>query len=125
MKRVMVVAWKIAKKAAAKFGGSPIEYMSEALKYAWKITKATRPSKQATLVISAGSRKYKSWVAKIGGTDARYGFKRTFIDAADQNWTEKHFVLGAGVYEVCDAGERYFIRVSGGKITRIERPVVA
>ncbi len=125
MKRVMIVAWKIAKKAAAKFGGSPVEYMSESLKYAWKITKATRPSKQATLVIAAGSRKHKSWVAKIEGTDARYGFKRSFVDSVDCNLSERTFELSAGTYEVCDAGERYFIRVSGGKITRIERPVVA
>lgn len=125
MKRVMIVAWKIAKKAAAKFGGSPVEYMSESLKYAWKITKVTRPSKQATLVIAAGSRKHKSWVAKIEGTDARYGFKRSFVDSVDHNLAERTFRLGAGTYEVCDAGERYFIRVSGGKITRIERPVVA
>lgn len=125
MKKVMIVAWKIAKKAAAKFGGSPVEYMSEALKYAWKITKATRPSKQATLVIAAGSRKHKSWVAKIEGTDVRYGFKRSFVDSVDHNLSERTFELSAGTYEVCNAGERYFIRVSGGKITRIERPVVA
>lgn len=125
MKKVMIVAWKIAKKAAAKFGGSPVEYMSEALKYAWKITKATRPSKQATLVIAAGSRNHKSWVAKIEGTDARYGFKRSFVDSVDHNLSERTFELSAGTYEVCNAGERYFIRVSGGKITRIERPVVA
>lgn len=125
MKNVMNVAWKIAKKAAAKFGGSPVEYMSEALKYAWKITKATRPSKQATLVIAAGSRNHKSWVAKIEGADARYGFKRSFVDSVDHNLSERTFELSAGTYEVCNAGERYFIRVSGGKITRIERPVVA
>lgn len=125
MKNVMNVAWKIAKKAAAKFGGSPVEYMSESLKYAWKITKATRPSKKATLVIAAGSRNHKSWVARIEGTDARYGFKRSFVDSVDHNVSERTFELTAGTYEVCDAGERYFIRVSGGKITRIERPAVA
>lgn len=119
MKKVMVRAWEIARAAAAKFGGSAVEYMSEALRQAWA------ENKKVTIVTSSGSRKHKSWVAKIDGTDARYGFKRTFIDAADQNWTEKHFVLGAGVYEVCDAGERYFIRVSGGKITRIDRHEVA
>lgn len=125
MKNVMNVAWKIAKKAAAKFGGSPVEYMSEALKYAWRISGTTRPSKKATLVIAAGSRNHKSWVAKIEGTDARYGFKRSFVDSVDHNLSERTFELSAGTYEVCDAGERYFIRVSGGKVTRIERPAVA
>lgn len=110
MKKVMVRAWEIARAAAAKFGGSAVEYMSGALRQAWAETK------KVTIVTSSGSRKHKSWVAKIDGTDARYGFKRTFIDAVDQNWTEKRFELGAGVYEVCDAGERKFIRVSGGKI---------
>lgn len=127
MKNIMNVAWKIAKKAAAKFGGSPVEYMSEALKTAWQICgkDVKRPSKKATLVIAAGSRNHKSWVAKIEGADARYGFKRSFVDSVDHNLSERTFELSAGTYEVCDAGERYFIRVSGGKINRIDRPAVA
>lgn len=119
MKKVMVRAWEIARAAAAKFGGSAVEYMSEALRQAWA------ENKKVTIVTSSGSRNHKSWVARIDGTDARFGFKRTFVDAVDHNWMEKHFELGAGVYEVCDAGERYFIRVAGGTIERINRTEVA
>lgn len=36
MKSVMKLAWSIAKKGAKKFGGSPVEYLSESLKMAWK-----------------------------------------------------------------------------------------
>ncbi|EJW14744.1 hypothetical protein [Paenibacillus alvei] len=36
MKNVMTRAWKIAKSAVVKFGGSAIEYFAEALRMAWK-----------------------------------------------------------------------------------------
>jgi len=36
---IMKNAWKIAKKAAEKFGGKSIEYISGALKEAWEIAK--------------------------------------------------------------------------------------
>lgn len=39
MKKVMTNAWKIAKDAAKKFGGKAIEYISGALKMAWKMAK--------------------------------------------------------------------------------------
>ncbi|GJM84113.1 hypothetical protein HMSSN139_66090 [Paenibacillus sp. HMSSN-139] len=121
MRNIMMVAWKIAKKAAVKFGGSPVEYLSESLKQAWKVCgkQVKRSSKIATLTIAAGSRNHKSWVAKIDGVDAKYGLKRTFIDSADHNLSERTYKLSAGVYEVCSAGERYFIRVVGGKINKV------
>lgn len=126
MRNIMTVAWKIAKKAAVKFGGSPVEYLSGALKQAWQICgkQVKRASKTATLTIAAGSRNHKSWVAKIDGVDAKYGFKRTFIDSVDHNYSDRTYNLGAGVYEVCNAGERYFIRVVGGKVNQIERSAV-
>lgn len=127
MRNIMTVAWKIAKKAAVKFGGSPVEYLSEALKQAWKICgkQVKRASKTATLTISAGSRNHKSWVAKIDGVDPKYGFKRTFIDSSDHNLSERTYNLGAGLYEVCNAGERYFIRVVGGQINKVAHENVA
>lgn len=126
MRNIMMVAWKIAKKAAVKFGGSPVEYLSEALKQAWQICgkQVKRASKTATLTIAAGSRNHKSWVAKIDGADAKYGLKRAFVDSVDHNYSERTYNLGAGVYEVCNAGVRYFIRVVGGKINKIERSAV-
>lgn len=39
MKQVMTRAWEIAKEAVVKFGGSSVEYLSEALKLAWKEVK--------------------------------------------------------------------------------------
>lgn len=126
MRNLMSVAWKIAKKAAVKFGGSPVEYISESLKMAWKLCgKNIHPkSQKARLTIAAGSRNHKSWVAKITGTHAQYKFDRKFVDSVDNNWTERYYDLAAGYYEVCDAGERYFIRVTGGKIMNISEEKV-
>lgn len=39
MKNVMTRAWEIAKEAVVKFGGSAVEYLSGALKQAWKEVK--------------------------------------------------------------------------------------
>ena len=39
MKNVMTIAWEIAKKGAAKFGGKVKEYFATALKMAWGIVK--------------------------------------------------------------------------------------
>lgn len=40
---VMKRAWGIAKAAAEKFGGSPKEYIAEALRMAWALKKAPAP----------------------------------------------------------------------------------
>lgn len=126
MKQVMTLAWRLAKKGATKFGGSPVDYLSESLKIAWKMVgdNVQRPSKKAELVIASGSRKHKSWVARIDGTHAQYEFNRTFIDAQDINVSERTYTLGKGIYEVCDAGERYFIRIVAGKIERVDENAV-
>lgn len=39
-KEVMTLAWKIAKRGAKRFGGSALEYISEAMKIAWAIVKS-------------------------------------------------------------------------------------
>ncbi|WP_078577313.1 hypothetical protein [Salipaludibacillus agaradhaerens] len=121
MKRIMNIAWRLANKGAKKFGGSSKDYMSESLKIAWYIAgkNVKRKSKKVKIITSSGSRKHKSWVAKINGTHPTYNFSRQFVEAYDENWTEKHFELVAGIYDVCDGGERYFIRVSGGKVSKI------
>lgn len=126
MRNVMTVAWRLANKGAAKFGGSPVEYLSESLKIAWKMVgnNVKRTSKKATLTTSSGSRNHKSWVAKITGTHAQYGLNRQFVEHTDKNWSEKHFKLGAGYYEVCDSGERRFIVVSAGKIKEVAKDKV-
>ena len=38
-KQIMTAAWRLAKKAAKKFGGKAVEYISGALKMAWAAVK--------------------------------------------------------------------------------------
>ena len=42
MKNIMKEAWRIAKEAAAKFGGRAIQYIAEALRMAWAAVKAPK-----------------------------------------------------------------------------------
>ena len=42
MKQIMVNAWRIAKEAAAKFGGRAYEYIAMALREAWKEIKSMK-----------------------------------------------------------------------------------
>lgn len=114
MKNVMVRAWEIAKEGQKNFGGKVSEYFAKALKMAWAETRI------AKLTTSAGSRNHKSWVAKITGTHPRWKFDREFVKEDDYNMSEKYFTLNNGIYNVCDAGEKSFIKVENGKIVEIE-----
>lgn len=57
MKTIMCKAWKIAKKAAKKFGGKAIEYIGGALKMAWEAAKGLT-EKQIKALESKG---YNHW----------------------------------------------------------------
>ena len=62
----------------------------------------------------------EGWVAKINGTDEKYGLKRVFMKGAPTTdapyrkakcqWLEA-YELAAGAYEVLEGGERTFILV--------------
>lgn len=114
MKKVMVRAWEIAKEGASKFGGKVKEYFAAALKMAWAETR------KVVLTTSAGSRKHKSWVAKIVGKHPKFKLDRSFVESVDHNMSERYFELTDGFYDICDAGTRYFVRVTSGQIERVE-----
>lgn len=121
MRDVMVKAWEIARKGHAKYGGKVSEYFAEALKLAWAIIKAGEQAPQSVeIVTSEGSRNHKSWVAQITGTHPRWKFDRKFIEEGEDDYRDKTFVLGDGVYEVCDAGDREFIIVENGEVEYVE-----
>lgn len=68
MKEVMCKAWKIAKKAAKKFGGKAIEYIGGALKMAWEMAKGLT-EKQVKALESKG---YNRWTTDGGEHDRLY-----------------------------------------------------
>jgi len=117
MKNIMTRAWEIAREGQGKFGGKVSEYLSEALKIAW----AEIVNRKAILETTFGSRKNKSWVAKIISTHPKWKLDRKFVDAVEENeYAGKTFELENGIYEVCDAGERDFIEVENGDIYYME-----
>ncbi|ARK23559.1 hypothetical protein SporoP37_01850 [Sporosarcina sp. P37] len=119
MKNVMNKAWQIARKGQKQFGGKVKEYFAEALKLAWAIYKASKAV--ATVKTTSGSKNHKSWVAQIVGPHAKWKLDRQFVNAVSENdWDGKVFELKTGVYEVCNAGDREFIRVDGSDIEYIE-----
>ena len=107
MKNVMTKAWEIAKEGAAKFGGKAVEYFAEALRMAWSEVKQV--NEKVEIVLAPGSRKHKSWLAKINGTHAKWKFDREFLESEMEN--AKVYSVENGVYEACDGGDRYFIQV--------------
>lgn len=114
-------AWTIARSAQIQFGGKVSEYFSESLKLAYKLSKKTI-AVEFTLKMAGGSKKHKSWVAKIDGQDSKYGFARTFINASDYGvWT-----LNDGVYNIKDASknDQEFIVVKNGQVVEIEKEEV-
>jgi len=114
MKKIMVRAWEIARQGQAKFGGKVKEYLAQALKMAWAETR------KLVINTTIGSRKHKSWVARITGKDARFGFARDFVEPLTKCTVDgKDFELTNGIYEVCDGGERKFIKVDDGQAINI------
>jgi len=120
MKNVMTRAWEIAKAASSIYGGKASEYIADALRMAW--AESRRP-KSVTIELRQPNRKSKTWVAAIVGTHPVYKFERRFISPIA--WGETKWELAEGVYEVCENGNRYFIRVAGGDYRRIDAKDVA
>lgn len=119
MKKVMVRAWEIARQGQDKFGGKVKEYFAQALKIAWAETR------KVVINTTSGSRKWKSWVARITGKDARFGFARDFVEPiSNSGMAGKEFELNNGTYEVCNAGERKFIKVIDGQVININKSEV-
>lgn len=117
-KQLMVRAWEIARQGQKNFGGKVSEYLSAALKMAWVEVKAP---KTVTIKTTSGSKQHKSWVAKITGTHPRWILNREFVDAVEKNdWSGKVFVLSDGIYEVCNAGDREFIKVKNGEVEYLD-----
>ncbi len=75
-----------------------------------------------------GQLRYRPWVARITGTDRRYGLSREFLNAAlvraehpgrERTIIEYTYDLGDGLYEYSEYGARTFIRVAGGKMSEV------
>lgn len=115
---VMKRAWEIAREGQRKFGGKVSEYLSESLKMAWAEAKAP---KKAEINTTFGSKRNKSWVAEITGTHPKWKLNREFVSAVEESeWSGKVFELENGIYEVCDAGDREFVKVENGEIEYLE-----
>lgn len=115
---VMKRAWEIAKEGQSKFGGKVSEYFAVSLKMAWAEAKAP---KTATVNTTYGSKRNKSWVAEITGTHPKWKLNREFVSAVEENeWSGKVFELENGIYEVCDAGDREFVKVENGELEYLE-----
>ncbi len=119
---VMKKAWEIAKEAVVKFGGKAKEYFAESLKLAWSILKSETGAIEISL--SEGSKKHKSWVAEIVGTDAKWGFKRQFLNGRESEEVRGlSFDLEEGkIYDVnCAQKGRKFVTVKAGEVVELSQ----
>lgn len=116
---IFTAAWELAKQGASKFGGSSKDYFSAALKIAYL---KSNTKIIYTLEIAGGSRKHKSWVAKVTGEDTKWGFQREFVEAKGYGIYD----LEDGVYNIKDASrndQQYFV-IANGQATEIEKEEV-
>lgn len=65
--------------------------------------------------LTSGSRNFKSWVARITGTDAKWGLKREFINSTDYTWE-----LEDGIYQINGAPRDSHKSLFENEIVRIE-----
>lgn len=124
MKNIMTKAWEIAKKGQENFGGKVKEYFATALKMAWTLAK--KVDNTVELELREGSRQHKTWVAEIVGLCEVYGFTRKFVDLIKKGDLRANFVeLQEGmVYEVCDGGDRYYVKNIDGVLDYLNRSEV-
>lgn len=122
-KQVMVRAWELAKEGVSKFGGKVKEYFASALSLAWSEVKAmANEVKEVVIELAEGSRRHKSWVAEIVGTDARFGLKREFIKGSESDEVKGLFftLVDGKVYDINNAsGGRYYATVRNGEVVRL------
>lgn len=70
------------------------------------------------LKIQRSSKQYKSWVARIVGTDPKYGLAREFEGKREFN-SEYIYQLADGIYEIQEGYQRRrFILIQGGEISK-------
>lgn len=115
---VMTRAWEIAKEGQAKFGGFVKEYFAMSLRAAWAELKGM--VKMMKVELTSGSRNFKSWVARITGTDAKWGLKREFINSEDYTWE-----LEDGIYQINGAPRDSHQILFENEIVRIENGEIA
>lgn len=124
MTNVMIRAWEIAKDAVIKFGGNVKEYFALSLKMAWTEIKAPVA---VTVELVSGSRKYKSWVAEIVGTHAKFKFERNFVNKFQgvELETNKIYTLEEGkIYDVNNVNTRYYATVRAGQLIELNESEV-
>lgn len=71
------------------------------------------------ITTKSGSRKYPSWIAKITGKHPQYKYNREFLNPVEDGWTEKIWELVDGLFQVCDGGNRKFIKVENDQLIEI------
>ena len=88
--------------------------------------------------IRYGQKRHRGWVARLIGLDARYGFRREFLegprdytqaDSMGQRGIYEYFYLSDGLYEINEPtglgkSRRYFASVADDAMTEIGRDVV-
>ena len=85
MKKVMMKAWEIAKKAAGKFGGRAIEYIALALREAWREIK-TMISDITERIEELEKMGFKRW--------QKNGMDRMYINASALGLTCTYYKTG-------------------------------
>jgi len=120
---VMRRAWEIAREGQARFGGSAKEYIAAALQMAWVEVKTPQ---YITVTVEVNQRRGKTWVARITGKDARWGFAREFVSEFSSDADgDNIYHLVDGAYEICDCGNRRYMEIIGDKCYRSDKREVA
>lgn len=97
-KEVMTLAWKIAKRGAKRFGGSALEYISEAMKIAWAIVKSEQEE-----IESYSLRQWQAVEAKMRKA-GKFGLANLLVEAKEVKFNEVMHKDGAyyGIEVIAD-----------------------
>lgn len=131
VKEVMEMAWSLAKTWANNKGGKAVEYISGALKQAWRVAKVNYINSnglqgvEGNTIYLCGSKRQPMYLAIIDGLSTQYGLNRKFIPSPNRGTDSHEFELEEGkVYNWRESRVQFFGKFVKGQMIPLSQQEV-
>lgn len=125
---IMKKAWRLARQWAMRKGGKAIEYISFAMKRAWKIAKNDYKQEHGLQGLEGneftlqGSNNQPMYLAEVTGIHPKFGLDRNFVSAPEKGRIDHTFELEEKtVYNWKESREQYFGKFENGQMTPLTK----
>lgn len=130
-KKVMEMAWSLARTWANNKGGKAIEYISGALKHAWRVAKIDYINAnglhgvEGNTIYLVGSKRQPMYLAIVDGLSEKFGLNRKFIPAPNRGTDSHEFDLEEGkIYNWRESRVQFFGKFEKGQMIPLSQKEV-